>query len=373
MRIMLVDLWAGGHNARYFDRFAMALSDHEVIAVAPQSVTDQRTVPVAASVSVPLARSAPAYGRPEESWDASIRSEIALIGQVAAEHRPDLIVHLFADHLVPYGAELAAIADTALLVLFPSGHYPDAFGSELTAPEAERGRRLTADIAAFRAAPGAVCVFTLDPVAADALHDTSGAPALWLPEPWIAAAAPTGLPPGDNLLFYGALAHRKGFDRLADALLHKRGHPPLVVAGWVEQHGYQAELAERIEQLGAAGVPVDLRLGRLDEQGCLDLLARSAVTVLPYPRHFGMSRVLLESAHTGTPVVVNSFGLLGHLVRTRGLGVATEVTDPSRLADALTEAAALAGDQDFAQRCARFSADHAQDRFVARLRSGLGL
>jgi glycosyltransferase involved in cell wall biosynthesis len=373
VKIMLVDLWAGGHNARYFDRFATALAGHSVIAVAPQAVMSQRIVATWRSVAVPLARSAPVYGRPEESWQDSIAREIELIERLATELRPDLIIHLFADHLVPHAGRLAAVADTALIVLFPSGHYASSFGSALTAEEAARGRQLSEGVAAFRSARGAACVFTLDPVAAREWNHGPGAPAVWLPEPWIETAVTAPRQRGTDLLFFGALAHRKGFGHLATALLFKDIARRLVVAGWIEQGGYEAELGQQITQLRDAGVAVDLRLGRLDERGCVELLAGSGVAVLPYPRHFGMSRVLLEATHTATPVVVNAFGLLGHLVQSSGLGVATDVTDPALLSSALIEADQLAGDPDFAARCAQFAGDHARQRFRTQLRAGLGI
>jgi glycosyltransferase involved in cell wall biosynthesis len=373
VKIMLVDLWAGGHNARYFDRFTTALGGHSVIAVAPEAVLSQRTVASWRSVAVPLARSAPVYGRPEESWHDSIVREIELIERLAAELRPDLIIHLFADHLVPHAERLAAVADTALIVLFPSGHYVSSFGSALTAEEAARGGQLSAAVAAFRAARGAVCVFTLDPVAAREWGRSPGAPAVWLPEPWIGATLAVSPQHSTDLLFFGALAHRKGFGHLAAALLFKDAGRRLVVAGWVEQDGYEADLGRQITQLRAAGIAVDLRLGRLDERGCVELLANSGVAVLPYPRHFGMSRVLLEAAHTATPVVVNAFGLLGHLVQSHGLGVATDVTDPALLSSALIEAEQVAGDPDFAARCAEFAGEHTCERFRTQLRAGLGI
>jgi glycosyltransferase involved in cell wall biosynthesis len=373
VKIMLVDLWAGGHNARYFDRFATALDDHSVIAVGPRGVMAQRTVPTWRSVAVPLARSAPVYGRPEESWQASIAREAELIERLAAVHRPDLIIHLFADHLVPCAGRLANVASTALLVLFPCDHYPAEFGSELTEEEAARGRQLSEGVAAFRSAQGAACVFTLDPVAAGLWGRGPGAPAVWLPEPWVDGAVAADRPRGTDLLFFGALAHRKGLDHLTRALLFKDSGRSLVVAGWVEQDGYTEVLNQRIRQLREAGIRAELRLGRLDERGCLEMLHDSGVAVLPYPRHFGMSRVLLEATHVTTPVVVNAFGLLGHLVEAYGIGVTTDVTEPALLSSALFEAERLPGDPDFADRCARFASDHTYQRFRTELRAGLGI
>src|SRR5882724_2146406 len=100
MKVMLFDMWAGGHSGRYVDRFSSALAAHEVIAVAPQSVLADVSSSHASFVTVPHPRSAPTYGRPEESWDESIQNEVGLIGELVAEHRPDLLIHLFADHLV---------------------------------------------------------------------------------------------------------------------------------------------------------------------------------------------------------------------------------------------------------------------------------
>lgn len=57
MKIVLFDLWAGGHNHLYFRRFAEALPGHEVYAVAPDAV-------LARIVGVQLARVSGGGARP---------------------------------------------------------------------------------------------------------------------------------------------------------------------------------------------------------------------------------------------------------------------------------------------------------------------
>jgi glycosyltransferase involved in cell wall biosynthesis len=49
-----------------------------------------------------------------------------------------------------------------------------------------------------------------------------------------------------------------------------------------------------------------------------------------------MSRVLVEAASVGTPVVVNDYGLLGHLVREHGIGRAVDRRDAGALRAAIT-------------------------------------
>jgi Glycosyl transferases group 1 len=64
-------------------------------------------------------------------------------------------------------------------------------------------------------------------------------------------------------------------------------------------------------------------------------LASANCAVLPYPHHAGMSRVLVQACSVGTPVVAHHFGLLGHLVRTHGLGLSVDCTDPRALREAV--------------------------------------
>jgi glycosyltransferase involved in cell wall biosynthesis len=129
------------------------------------------------------------------------------------------------------------------------------------------------------------------------------------------------------------MSARKGVDRLVRAVSRLQAGTTVVLAGNGEP-GFESELERYCERMSAAGASVE-RIGELDESGAQDVLASARVAVLPYRRHVGMSRVLIEAAVAGTPVVADSFGLLGHLAEDWGLGTAVDTDDALAFAAAL--------------------------------------
>jgi glycosyltransferase involved in cell wall biosynthesis len=136
--------------------------------------------------------------------------------------------------------------------------------------------------------------------------------------------------------------------------------------------GQEKWLEEQVGRLKGGGVRVDLRLGGLAEQELLDVLAAARCALLPYPRHFGMSRVLVEAAVAGTPVVAHDFGLVGHLAREHGLGAAVDCGDAGALGRAiapfLSDPAAVG---ERAPALERFAAGFEAQAFAAALTGAL--
>jgi hypothetical protein len=80
------------------------------------------------------------------------------------------------------------------------------------------------------------------------------------------------------------------------------------------------------------GARVELRPRLHSEVEGLRALASARCALLPYHRHSGMSRVLLEACSAGTPVIADNFGLLGYLVRTHGPGIGSRLQRLERAA-----------------------------------------
>jgi glycosyltransferase involved in cell wall biosynthesis len=57
--------------------------------------------------------------------------------------------------------------------------------------------------------------------------------------------------------------------------------------------------------------------------------------VIPYHKFTGSSGVLLWSAGAGVPVITQDYGLIGHWVKTKNLGLVTDTTKPDKLANAI--------------------------------------
>lgn len=260
----------------------------------------------------------------------------------------------------------------SLLVLFPSSHYEDALGYQLTEQERARGVRLDDAVARWRTGGSARSLMTLDPFAARLWAARPGAPVFWLPEPPVAApAAGTGLERPYDAVFFGAFAHRKGLSRLVGAVARMPANTSVLLAGWVEQSGYEHEVQRAVADMRLAGARVDVVLRYHNETDALRVLASARCSVIPYLRHFGMSRVLLESCTVETPVVVHDFGLLAHLVRESGVGMAVDCADASATTAAIGCVAEAWSSADVRDRCRRFAGGYSRETFQRVVREAL--
>ena len=287
------------------------------------------------------------------SWKE--RAEIAF---AARNVGADVAIHLFAD-----AAMMALTAGPPLpcpvvpLLFRPRAHYPDAFGSRLTTSERRKARLYETTLALWRRRPDARAVLTFDEVAARRWAARSGAPAYWLPEAPVPDVVPSGEPVTADCVVFGRLAQRKGLDQLAAAVALEPTDLRVRLVGEVDPR-YRRSLELGVERMQGAGAQVVLEDERVTEEQGLRALRSSRCVVAAYPRHFGSSRVVLEAAAVGTPVIAEDFGLMGHQVRTYRLGVAIRCGDPGALRNAIysvcrgdPEHSARAGDlRSFAQR-----------------------
>jgi glycosyltransferase involved in cell wall biosynthesis len=300
-----------------------------------------------------------------------LAQEVEQLRQVAS--LADQTVHLYADHALLHLAAVAPLPGAISLVLYrPRTHYPTAYGAHL--PPADRAVALAKEWAVryWRRRPDAHAVFTLDEEAARRWGEAGGAPAHWLPEPPV-ATLPARQQTSDRrgCILYGALAPRKGINLLARALTIEPTRVRVVLAGRVEPPDYLSELKEHAAAMEAAGVDVELRARHHSELEGLRALAAARCALLPYPRHPGMSRVLVEACSVGTPVVADGFGLLGHLVRRHRLGLAVDCTDPGALREAVLSLADAERSASYSEPLARFAARFTPERFRAALLGGL--
>jgi glycosyltransferase involved in cell wall biosynthesis len=122
-------------------------------------------------------------------------------------------------------------------------------------------------------------------------------------------------------------------------------------------------LQRNVAEMEGQGATVDVRAYRHSEMEGLQVLARAKCAVLPYPRHDGMSRVLMEACSVGTPVIVHDRGLLGHLVRTYKLGHVVDCRDARALRRAILDLALSEKNEAYAARLADFAARFSRERF----------
>ena len=372
-RIALFDWTPGGHHELYVQRFAEALApDHEPVACVPDETAAtlaERGIEVH-GLGEPRPAVDPARPAPPQHAELA-QKELGLLERTVDAVRPDHVVHMYADPIVRRLVKRPPLGVPAsILYFFPQAHYPRVFGTPMSARDRARALMHELVIARWRRRPDAASVLLLDPVAAERWGRRRGAPVQWVGEPPLPAELPDPPAEREGAVLYGSLAARKGIDLLAAAMATAPGGR-VTLAGGVEA-GFADQLSAHVDRMRAAGTDVVVREGRLGEGEGLATLAAARVAVLPYPAHGGMSRVMLEAAGVGTPVVVHDRGLLAHLVREHDLGITVDCRDPHAFRRAVDTVQAE-GPERRAAALARFAAGYSAPAFRARLLAGLGL
>jgi glycosyltransferase involved in cell wall biosynthesis len=372
-RILLYDWVAGGHHPLYLRRFADALEPYfRVIVAAPDESIRELADLRAGFVSLGDSRPTPPPGR-SASW--ALRgvagTEVARLASISADVRADHILHVYSDAILARLVRSTRLPAPLTIVLFyPRAHYPSVYQTALSGRDRVLVGAKERLVGVWRHRADSNAVLSLDEEAVKRWAHRRGAPAHWLPEPPVATLADAELPTWENrsgCVVYGALAERKGIDLLARALTSGAGRLDVTLAGSTSPD-FRIRLEEYASQMRAAGAEVDLRPRSHSELEGLRVLAAAKCAVLPYPRHDGMSRVLVEAASVGTPVIVHDRALLAHLVRRHRLGIAVDCTDAEALRAAITTLTSSAATKSgYADALARFASRFSKSRFERAL------
>jgi glycosyltransferase involved in cell wall biosynthesis len=167
----------------------------------------------------------------------------------------------------------------------------------------------------------------------------------------VAAGPRVAAPPRFRIVSVGRMVDKKGFDVLVEALALLRDggvDAELVLAG--EDGPAAAEVDALIDERGLGAVA--RRLGPLDQDGLLDLVAGSSVFALACRvaadgDRDGIPNVLVEAMAAGVAVVTTSVSGIPELVADGENGVLVAPDDPGALAAALRR---LAVDDDLRRR-----------------------
>lgn len=367
MRLLLFDWHADGHHSVYVQRTADALTPLVDVVVAAPDETIVR-LDTDRFECVALGKSRPVTRHRLED-DKIGPEERALFERAIDDAGVDAALHLYSDPII------GALADgpplrvpTTVTLFFPRLHYPRVYRSVLKPRDVARAFLLDRAVRRWRKRGDALAAFALDPAVVSRWNRGFGAHAYWFPEPPLPS---TFVPESDGrsgCIVYGAIAARKGIDRLAQALSQGAARQRVVLAGSVDP-AYANELHRHIERMRAGGVNVELRPWQHDENQGLASLRSARCAVLPYHRHCGMSRVLLEAAAMGTPVLVHDFGLLGALVERHNLGSAVDCDDPIALRHALLELCSEGEARRRAPALSAFADIYSSDHFVDAVRA----
>lgn len=362
--MVLYDPWEGGHHGTYMAAFSRAmLKRWHVICVAPPASLDALHEDVECLPIAPHMRAGGGSGA----------LAISTLLSVAERRGAGRIVHLYGDPDLRALSRLAPPrVPLSVLVLSPRSHYPAAFGNTMHVREQLGGLRQDRWIA--RASKRGVGTFwSLDPFAVARWH-ALGVDAHHLMEPAL-SGAPTRRDPASErdatVLLYGHLSRRKGLPILASALAAMHDPPALRLLGTVDE-SFRPELDATVRSIEGRGVEVQQRIGRVTEDEAQEELARAGVVALAYRRHFGMSRVLLEAAWAGSPVVASRFGLVGWHVERWGLGRAVRPGDPTDLGRSLTELLGARPSSDLLGNLFRFAYQHRETAFTERVAELVG-
>lgn len=373
MKLLLFDWVAGGHHAMYLRRFAAVLRDHvDVVVASPDSEVGQFAELGLETIALGTARPGVDSSR---HLDRAVRragqQELDLFRRCRREARVDHAWHLFADGLMRWLIrEPSSGIATTLLLFRPRAHYPSLYQTPLNPRERAVAYVYEGIVARWRRRPDAHALFTFDEGAVSCWARRRGAPAYWLPEAPVEDFSEGSEAPRSGCVVFGSLSPVKGIHLIANALALHPTEAKLVLAGRVAG-GYKQELEHHVSRIRESGALVECRFGWLADHHIPQLLASARCALITYTNFHGSSRVLLEAAAAGTPVVATERGLIGHLVRQYNLGAAVDCDDPKALRSAILHYTRSNGPATHSPYLRRFVARYSPERWRAAVTAPL--
>ena len=195
-------------------------------------------------------------------------------------------------------------------------------------------------------------LFCLDPFVVPTLNRWAGRNvATYLPDPVeinLTTAADAAIlhhrlgiePTRRVMLVFGQLDERKGLFTLVDALKRltsaQQTNWCLLLVGPVEDCIAPALNSDLSTLTTETAVQVVRHHSFVPEPDIQSYFMVSDLIVTLYQRHIGMSAVLVRAAAAGKPVLSSDYGLMGQLVKTKGLGRVVDAKNSVAVADALT-------------------------------------
>lgn len=360
---ILFDPYTGGHHASSLEMGVRAWLDRKSVGclgiAAPESSLSGYA-PLASSLSrheanrlrgIPLPPSDARGGSASLLQTAFLQGR--LLKQIVDSERPDRVILMYADHIqVALAAGLRLKQGVRLSGLYfrPSFHYTEHFGTAI--PRRTRWRKKLILRRALRH-PAVDRWLSLDPYVVPAIQSMApGISVLPLPDPFIAGTDNTppqevrdawGIEPGRAVgLFFGVVSARKGIHEVLSALAELPDHAQDRLALVIEGQSPAAE--EKSIRQAIVSIRSETRVqivapGTFVPQDRIQGMVRAAdFMIVAYRRHVGSSNVLIRAASEGIPCVGSDWGLMGHYIRDRRLGLTTDTERASALAGAIEKA-----------------------------------
>jgi glycosyltransferase involved in cell wall biosynthesis len=351
MRVLLFDIFSGGHHAEYLTHLLEHRDDLFPGVTFDIAITKsllESSPRLLDSIEGGRSRVIPIEPVSGSGLTRQALQEARVFKGVVKQVRPDYALSLYADHLqlgLALGMRFSFPVGLGGIYFRPTFHYTLFDGNE---PKGRSRLRTAQKRLMLRLAlrnPHLAHWFCIDPLAVEYAREH------WKEEKLIALRDPVNIPstwsPSGRLESYerkrlvipGYLDRRKGIEQLFDAIallpgkLCERLH--LVLAG--ERSPELIGLESRLEDLRLRHVTIDLMDRRLDDEAFQDIFLSADLLGLLYQGdHVGSSGVLLRAARLGIPVIATNDGLVGHYVRNHSLGMAVDATSPASICRALT-------------------------------------
>ncbi len=177
-------------------------------------------------------------------------------------------------------------------------------------------------------------------------------------------------------LLFGALTRRKGIPQLLDSLeqLPPESHRRLCLLLVGQPDPAEAEHYRQRLQALQQRRPIQIisRFEFVPEETVAAYFAAADVVLAPYPRHVGMSGIVLWAAAAGRPLLGSEFGLMGRLTRKHSLGITVDARDPQAIAQGIEACLEQPAEDLFNQAQARqLIRQHSHENFCFSLLNDL--
>lgn len=346
MKICLFDWNEGGHHAEVAKAFARALDPGaDVVLAAPAATLESAGAVPAETFQLASARPRPQELQAEDRMPGSgqakavlAEEELDLIDEVVAGEKPDHLVLLWADPVLRWLLRRPPMPTAvSLYIAFAQLHYPFAYRTPLSPKAWGQAAFKEANLVRWSRRRDAHALFALDPLAGRRWARYPGVRSFALDEtPLNYLAKPRPISERRGCMLFGQMDKRKGIERIADALGEGCEDLELKLYG-NPVPDYEKRLLELLEKMRSGGVRVDAQLRRLPYAEAMDSMAASRVALLSFGWVPAGSRVLLEAAAAGTPVIGSNQGAVGYLIRKHRLGISVSPSDTAGLRGAIQE------------------------------------
>ncbi|MBD1845993.1 glycosyltransferase [Cyanobacteria bacterium FACHB-63] len=398
--IVLFDLAATGHHSVYIKYLVQHWRQSQItgtlqVVVSPQFVQRHAEI-VALSIQTdqsciiftPVSEEEYAAFDSQKSLIARSWSEWKLFCRYARSLQATEAVLMYLDSLqVPLCFGEKSPCPVSGIYFRPSFHY----GKLLTQPRSwkERVRQWRQQFLLTKILrnPQLKALFTLDMFAIEpikALQPQSPTQVLSLPDPVQVDAAnldaleqfkqELAIEPGRRvLLLFGELSGRKGVIKVLQALQQVAPEVAqkicLLMAGPITKEARSSIEAE-IASLERSPIQLIIRDRYIKGQEVQQCFEVADIVLATYQRHVGMSSVLVHAAATQKPVIASNYGLMGAIVRQYELGTTINATDPTQIAQSLSQALTSSGAINL-EKANQFLQQNLADRFVETIFSNL--